>query len=70
MSPITIFVCLAICIANIVFGILPATKSPPPAQTSQAPLSECNAHSHSAGRPLSSKTRHARQRQRLCAARL
>jgi len=38
MSPITIFVCLAICIANIVFGILPATKSPPPAQTSQAPL--------------------------------
>ena len=39
MSPITIFVCLAICIANIVFGILPATKSPPPAQTSQAPLS-------------------------------
>ncbi len=39
MSPITIFVCLAIGIANIVFGILPATRSTPPAQTIKAPLS-------------------------------
>ena len=39
MSPVTIFVCLAICVANVVFGILPATRSTPPAQTSQAPLS-------------------------------